>query len=224
MTSYPINEIFVTLQGEANFTGQPAIFVRLQGCDVACPWCDTKHTWQMTDQQVIDIKQVLSKKEDNDQFCWLSTEELVGQIHSTHPRVQHVVMTGGEPAKHPLLPITQALIEQGFFVQIETSGTETIDVHADTWVTLSPKLGMPSQKMVLKENLLRANEIKLPIGKEQDYRRYQAWLKSLNYQPTVDLWLQPLSQNPSATELCTKLAIEYGHRVSIQVHRYLGIR
>lgn len=38
---YPINEIFQTIQGEGVFTGLPAIFVRLQGCPVGCPWCDT---------------------------------------------------------------------------------------------------------------------------------------------------------------------------------------
>ena len=42
---YPINEIFQTIQGEGVFTGLPAIFVRLQGCPVGCPWCDTRHTW-----------------------------------------------------------------------------------------------------------------------------------------------------------------------------------
>ena len=40
----PINEIFQSIQGEGYFTGQPAIFIRLQGCDVGCSWCDTRHT------------------------------------------------------------------------------------------------------------------------------------------------------------------------------------
>ncbi len=42
-----VNEIFETIQGEATYTGTPAVFVRLQGCPVGCPWCDTKHTWDV---------------------------------------------------------------------------------------------------------------------------------------------------------------------------------
>ena len=33
---YKINELFETIQGEGAFTGQPSIFIRLQGCPVAC--------------------------------------------------------------------------------------------------------------------------------------------------------------------------------------------
>ena len=42
-----VNEVFVSLQGEGHFTGTPAIFVRLQGCDVHCPWCDTGYAMSL---------------------------------------------------------------------------------------------------------------------------------------------------------------------------------
>ena len=45
MNSLPINGCFRPSKAEASFTGTPAVFVRLQGCPVGCPWCDTKHTW-----------------------------------------------------------------------------------------------------------------------------------------------------------------------------------
>lgn len=43
MRTLAVNEFFVTLQGEASFAGTPAVFVRFQGCPVACPWCDTQY-------------------------------------------------------------------------------------------------------------------------------------------------------------------------------------
>ena len=49
-----VNEIFFTIQGEAAFTGTPAIFVRLQGCAVGCGWCDTKHTWSTNEKEETD--------------------------------------------------------------------------------------------------------------------------------------------------------------------------
>ncbi len=41
MSTLNINEMFETIQGEGAHTGIPSIFVRLQGCPVGCPWCDT---------------------------------------------------------------------------------------------------------------------------------------------------------------------------------------
>ena len=37
-----IQEIFATFQGEGIFTGFPAIFIRLGGCNLACQFCDTE--------------------------------------------------------------------------------------------------------------------------------------------------------------------------------------
>ena len=40
-----VAETFYSIQGEGATAGQPAIFVRLQGCSVGCGWCDTKYSW-----------------------------------------------------------------------------------------------------------------------------------------------------------------------------------
>ncbi|MBI1799016.1 MAG: 7-carboxy-7-deazaguanine synthase QueE, partial [Candidatus Eisenbacteria bacterium] len=42
---FRVSEIFLSIQGEGPGAGIPAHFVRLQGCDVGCRWCDSRYTW-----------------------------------------------------------------------------------------------------------------------------------------------------------------------------------
>ena len=38
---YPVVEIFESIQGEGSWMGRPVTFIRLGGCNLSCPWCDT---------------------------------------------------------------------------------------------------------------------------------------------------------------------------------------
>ncbi|MEE3483241.1 MAG: radical SAM protein [Bacteroidales bacterium] len=109
-----INEIFMSLQGEGYHTGISSVFVRFSGCNLKCPFCDTKHEEynEMTDDEIINaIKQYSSP--------W-------------------VILTGGEPS----LQVTESLVDKihkiGKKVAIETNGTNVLPTNID-WVTLSPK-------------------------------------------------------------------------------------
>lgn len=109
-----VNEIFYSLQGEGYFTGTAAVFVRLSGCNLSCPFCDTQHQT----------------------FSEMTEEAIVAAVNRY--KATHVVITGGEPT----LQLTASLIDKlhaaGKFVQIETNGTVAPPAGAD-WVTCSPK-------------------------------------------------------------------------------------
>ncbi|MGO1237116.1 MAG: 7-carboxy-7-deazaguanine synthase QueE, partial [Hafnia alvei] len=75
--SYPINELFQTLQGEGFYTGVPAIFIRLQGCPVGCSWCDTKHTWEQLPEREIGMNEILIKTEESDAWGSATPEQLL---------------------------------------------------------------------------------------------------------------------------------------------------
>lgn len=209
----PVNELFETLQGEATFVGTAAVFIRLQGCDVGCPWCDTKYTWAM-DNAVASIR---GKVDEVNSFAWMTTSELVAEIESFHAR--HVVITGGEPCTYDLTELTAALIAAGFSVQIETSGTYEVRCHAAVWVTVSPKHGMPGGRTVVASAIERASEIKCPVGKAADITLAEQYLGQ-----GKDVWLQPLSQNRRATQLCVEAAIKKGFRLSLQTHKFIDLR
>ena len=215
-----INEIFDTIQGEAYFTGTPATFIRLQGCPVGCNWCDTKHTWsEGVEKLKIEIDEMLHKTKDSPKWSLVSEREIVKIVEKLKPR--HFVLTGGEPCSQDIFELTRLLANVGT-VQVETSGTHTVNVYHKTWVTVSPKVDMLGGLEVLNSALLRANELKMPINGLNDVKNLQKLVKKLNYGQLV--WLQPVSQEPQNTELCVDTAKNNNWRVSIQTHKYMGVR
>ena len=220
-----INEVFETIQGEASFTGTPSVFVRTQFCPVGCPWCDTKHTWALGAASRRTLEEVALKQTDSDHWCVVPPQYL---MHALTKRfnARHLVLTGGEPMwQDDLGALTDIAIEMGWTVQIETSGTRWTPINHKAWVTLSPKINMPGGYEVLHDLVRRADEIKMPVGKMEDIDKLRSFLSDHRVDPkTKSIWLQPLSQSPKATALCVEQATKLGYRLSIQTHKFLGMR
>lgn len=219
---YQINEIFETLQGEATYTGTPSIFVRLQGCPVGCPWCDTQHTWTIDPEKLVTIDGIIGKPEESDCYAEQSADELLALFKKLNYKAKHVVITGGEPAMFDLMPMCELLHQAGYSTQIETSGTFELKVPADTWVTVSPKIDMKGGYEVLASAMQRADEIKHPIAMEKHVEELQALLAEHKV-AHKRIYLQPISQQLRATELAISTCIENNWRLSVQLHKYLGI-
>lgn len=217
----PINEVFQTIQGEARFTGTPSVFIRLQGCTVGCVWCDTKHTWDLEiPEKVLMPSLMLAKTEDSPYFAQMTIPDIMAMLDEFEAR--HIVITGGEPCMYNLVTLTESIIASGRSCQVETSGTYPIQVSRRTWVTLSPKIDMAGKKEVLHINYKRADEIKFPVGKMADVEKLLD--RVIPHITDTDIWLQPLSQNKTATALCVEQATKYNWRVSIQTHKFIGVR
>ncbi|WP_420807482.1 7-carboxy-7-deazaguanine synthase QueE [Alteromonas flava] len=218
-----VNEVFETIQGEGSFTGVPAIFVRLQGCPVGCPWCDTQHTWVVDDSAQIPVTDLLAKRADSPQYSNLTVSDLIQVFAQEHYTARHVVITGGEPCMYDLTDLTQTLHAQGFSTQIETSGTFEVRCDDATWVTVSPKIDMPGGYSVLPSAMARANEVKHPIAMQKHIDDLDALLADNPVRDDVSISLQPISQRPRATELAISTCIQRNWRLSLQTHKYLGI-
>lgn len=228
---YAVNEVFLTLQGEGVRTGAPALFVRLQGCDVGCPWCDTKHTWLLDPASLVwptgaepSINAVAAKDATpTSLWSWVRASDIAARLHATPNAI--AVVTGGEPAMHDLTALVAALEAQGTLVEIETSGTHAlVGTSARTWVTVSPKLEMPGQRILDMPTVRRANCLKMPVGKQADVDKLLTLLSVLGDERPPYVYLQPLSQSHRATELCVEAATRHGWRVSLQAHKYAGLR
>ena len=121
--SIRIAELFHSLQGEGPSTGTPAHFLRLQGCDVGCAWCDTKYTWDPAGGRESGISAA---------FAELQSLGRAGLL----------VVTGGEPLSHPgVAELLAQALESWPRVEVETSGLVAPPLaHPRLHYNVSPKL------------------------------------------------------------------------------------
>jgi 7-carboxy-7-deazaguanine synthase len=131
-----LSEIFYSVQGEGAWTGTPAVFVRLAGCNLACSFCDTDYALRFL----------------------AAVPEIVSRVRETGGDCPMVILTGGEPLAQAETPaLIAALRADGRRVHIETNGTIDVDLPDDVWLTVSPK------ERLHPAMAARANEAKLIV-------------------------------------------------------------
>ena len=223
LSTLNINEMFETIQGEGAYTGIPSIFVRLQGCPVGCPWCDTKHTWEIKADLSVSPEDVIAKSSESETYFVSNEASLMTLFEQQGYVAKHVVITGGEPCMYDLRPLTNILHQNGYTTQIETSGTFEVLCDERTYVTVSPKINMKGGFDVLTSALERANEIKHPISMQKHIDELDALLTKVSSLEGKQVCLQPISQQKRATELAVRTCIARNWRLSLQTHKYIGI-
>lgn len=219
---YPINNIYPCIQGEGCLSGTPMVMLRLHGCAVGCPWCDTKETWEMEAANVrASIDDVLGA---NSLYVKKGPSEINHYIKTNFPFFRWVLISGGEPAQYRLRPLINALHDGGFKVAIETSGTEIGHLEAGLdWICVSPKIDMPGGKKVKLDTFTTADEIKYVVGKRGDIDKLDEILSQVQLKEGCQICLQPVSQSPKATALCMDIVMDRNYRLSVQMHKYLDI-
>ena len=196
--TYPIVETFHSVQGEGAWTGVNAFFIRLAGCDVHCPWCDTKQSWnsQLHPQHSVD--------------------DLAKRVKTANPAI--VVITGGEPLMHNLNPLTEAINQLGIRVHLETSGAHPFSGNFD-WVTFSPKQFKAPHPSIYPQ----VNELKVVVVNKYDLKwaEQQAALVS----PQAYKYLQPEWNTPKSKKIILEYVLHHHQwRISLQTHKLLEIR
>jgi 7-carboxy-7-deazaguanine synthase len=85
---------------------------------------------------------------------------------------------------------------------------------------------MPGGRVFLSDTLQRANELKMPVGKPVDVEAaLQLRELALGQKTRIRYWwFQPLSAQAKTTELAMRAAITHNFRLSLQTHRFVGIR
>ena len=102
---YKVNEIFYSLQGEGRWMGRPAVFVRMSGCNLKCPFCDT----------------------DFRGYREMSADDILSKCLEEGGECRFIVLTGGEPSLQVDEQLIATLHQAGDF----TEGGEPIVKQVD---------------------------------------------------------------------------------------------
>lgn len=197
-TDLPVMEAFYTIQGEGAHTGRAAYFIRLGGCDVGCPWCDVKESWDAEAHPLASIEQIVE-----------AASAFPGRL---------AVITGGEPLMYPLDELTGALQSAGFKTNIETSGAHPLSGYWD-WICFSPK----KFKAPIPEIYPAAHELKVIVFNQSDFAFAEQ--HAARVEPDCKLLLQP---EWSRHERMLPQIIDYikdnpRWQISLQTHKFMNI-
>jgi 7-carboxy-7-deazaguanine synthase len=133
-----LSEIFYSIQGEGTWTGIPAVFVRLAGCNLSCDFCDTDYSTKAI----------------------VTVDEVVDGVRAAGKDCPTVVLTGGEPLAQAEAPaLIAALQRDGRKVHVESNGTIYVPLPDDVWLCVSPKERVDARMAA------RADEVKLIVDR-----------------------------------------------------------
>lgn len=219
--SLSVHSIFHTIQGEGPFCGTPAVFIRLAGCNLQCPGCDTDYTsdrWEAGSVTLLNHVQEMQKD-------------------------GLVVITGGEPFRQNLVPLLNTLTDAGYYVQIETNGTldpgdypfcTSPDIRTGVYVVCSPKAGKVHPrinkvascfKYVLAHDSI-LEEDGLPLrALDHTASPYVARPQKDFHRP---VYLQPMDAYDSATneanlKACIRSCMRHGYILQLQIHKIINM-
>ena len=201
-----IAEAFASFQGEGARQGEPTIFVRLAGCNLACDFCDTKSARR--GGRLASVQAILARVE---------------RLRKRFP-AEWVCLTGGEPMVQDVGPLVAALRKAGFRVQIETNGTIFRPVAVDR-ITVSPK---PPGYAVHPSFRKSAAEVKLVVSRDLALPTVARVRKT--FPASTPLFLQPESNAAWSRDKAARLAgaaLRTGLkniRLSLQLHKVYGMR
>ena len=201
-----INEIFHSLQGEADSVGYPTVFVRLTGCPLRCRYCDTEYAFHAGD--------------------WMDLETIVDKVRGY--ATERVCVTGGEPLAQPnCLKLLESLCNQGFNVSLETSGAldiAAVDARVSRVVDVKTPGSQEAEHNRIEnfELLTPRDQLKFVICSREDYDWSKAFLQEHGLPEHCRILFSPSYQEISPTALAEWiLADRLPVRFQLQLHKVL---
>jgi 7-carboxy-7-deazaguanine synthase len=201
-----VTEIFHSLQGEADTSGFPTVFVRLTGCPLRCRYCDTTYAFHGGE--------------------WWESEAIVARVREF--ATPYVCVTGGEPlAQKGCLMLLAQLCDAGLRVSLETSGAlpfGEVDPRVVRIVDVkTPGSGEERRNLYAELGQLRAHDlVKFVICDRSDYEWSRERLRGLALPAGCTVLFSPSHEQLPARELADWILEDrLPVRFQIQLHKYL---
>ena len=183
MANYKVVEIFSSINGEGKKAGQIALFIRMQGCNLDCKYCDT--SWA---------------NEEGCRFHWTSTEEILELVRSM--QIKNVTVTGGEPLLQDNIKELFEMLakEPGVEVEIETNGSVDLipylDIANRPSFTMDYKLpSSGAEDEMLMTNLTcidKRDLVKFVIGDLEDLARAKEVIEEFDLIAKTNVYFSPV--------------------------------
>ncbi len=150
-----INEIFYSIQGESRFAGYPCVFIRLQGCNCRCEWCDTDYALE------------------NDEGREVDGQEIYNELNKF--KCNFIEFTGGEPLlQESIYQLIELLVAANYTIAVETSGTVDVSRLNKEVIKIMdfkcPSSGMEPKNVYTNiQHLTKNDELKFVVGGKEDF-------------------------------------------------------
>jgi len=197
MATYPIVEIFHSVQGEAFHSGVPHVFIRFGNCNLRCEWCDTNFL----------------------EYEEMELDDIIDEVLKYN--CKRVIFTGGEPCLQDLKTIGSELKKYGINLSVETNGTIKVPELID-WICVSPKDQVyPNSKIIQRTG----DELKV-VYCGQNLSMYDDLKQGFTHHFIQPCYIEAesIEQNGANFALVENLVKENpGWRLSLQTHKWMGV-
>lgn len=210
---FPVAERFISINGEAARAGEPAVFVRFRGCNLACPYCDTK--WANRPDCPVTM---------------MSAEEIAS--YADESGIVDVTLTGGEPLlQKDIRVLIERLGSSGHRIEIETNGSVSVEElsRMDPRPVFTLDYKLPSSGMesaMLTENyrfLMPEDSVKFVSGSEKDLERAADIIEEYKLNKRCGVFISPVFGAIDPEEIVDFLIRRRlnGVRLQLQLHKFI---
>ena len=209
-----VAEKFISINGEGVRAGELAVFVRFQGCNLACHYCDTK--WALAKDCPCEE---------------MSPEQIHAYIKGTG--ITNVTLTGGEPLLHKDMDRLLAILlaDEELRVEIETNGA--VDLRKFCACPGRPVFTMdyklPSsgyEKSMVLENfelLSKDDTVKFVSGSTEDLERAYKIIREYDLLRKCHVYFSPVFGDIEPAEIVSFMMDHKLNeaRLQIQMHKVI---
>ncbi|OOB79105.1 MAG: radical SAM protein [Epulopiscium sp. Nele67-Bin002] len=206
-------EKFVSIDGEGPMAGELATFVRFEGCNLRCSWCDTSYSWDGESES-------------------LTASQIYDYIISTG--INHITLTGGEPLLHEDIEVLLAKLSDNYnlIVNIETNGSVLIAPFKQKFASniryvidyKLPDSGMTNKMDIANLKAVTANDTyKFVIASSQDLEKAYELICEYDLNYRCNVHLSPVQEqiNPQVIVDYMKQQAIQNIRLQLQLHKFI---